>query len=74
MSEHGAKMLVGGILVVIGTFAVNAGVVFGALVNLVGGVILLIGIVGAGVAAGNREMLRELQRSRGAGEEDPAER
>lgn len=63
MSEHARKIATGVIVLTLGTFLVNsdAGLI-GVFVNLVGGIILLVGIVGAGVQAGSREVVAELRR------------
>lgn len=50
----------------VGTAIVNVGDglgILGVFINLVGGVILLIGVIGAGVQAGNREVVAELRRA-----------
>lgn len=68
LSEQAVKIVGGLVLVFIGVVLVNidpSGL--GALVfifNVVGGIIALIGVVGAGVRAGNREVIEELRRSR----------
>lgn len=65
VSEHTRRIVTGVVVLILGTLVLNLdsglGLV-GAFVNLVGGVILLVGIVGAGVQAGNREMVAELRR------------
>ncbi len=71
LSEHAIKIVGGLVLVVIGVVVVNidpSGL--GALVvifNVVGGIIALVGAIGAGVRAGNREVIEELRRNRRAG-------
>ncbi len=66
LSEHAVKIAGGLVLVVIGVAVVSiepSGL--GALVlifNIVGGIIALIGAIGAGVRAGNREVVEELRR------------
>lgn len=66
MSEHAAKMLGGLGLVVVGVVLATIDASgLGALIvilNVVGGAIALIGVVGAGVRAGNREVVEELRR------------
>ena len=67
MSEHAGKILAGGVLVAIATWFMNSGMglsLFGVALNLIGGIVLLIGVIGAGVQAGNRELLHEMRRSR----------
>ena len=69
MGEHAGKILGGAILVAIGTFFGMAAMgEFGIILNLIGGIMLFIGVIGAGVQAGNRELLDEMRRSRAAGQ------
>ena len=62
--EHSVKVLIGLVVVITGTVMQNTHLgALGLLVNLIGGTLLLIGIVGAGVHAGNRAVVEELQRA-----------
>lgn len=66
MTEHTGKIVLGALVLMVGTAIVNVGDglgILGVFINLVGGVILLIGVIGAGVQAGNREVVAELRRA-----------
>lgn len=71
MNEHRIRIAFGVFFLLLGTILVNVELVpIGILVNLLGAIILLIGVIGAGVQAGNREVLEEVRRVGAAGDDD----